>query len=52
MTTFWIVIGVAVAIAIVAIVFFWYQNQRARVSMRRVDRSKLRNLDEDGWDDW
>ncbi|MGN8158995.1 hypothetical protein ACS8Y6_08170 [Salinisphaera sp. RV14] len=52
MTTFWIVIGVAVAIAIVAIVFFWYQNQRARASMRRVDRSKLRNLDEDGWDDW
>lgn len=52
MTTFWIVIGVAAGIAIVAVVFFWYQNQRAKASMRRVDRDKLNNLDDDGWDDW
>lgn len=47
-----VVIGVAVVIAIVAVVFFWYQNQRAKASLRQVDRSKLKNLDDDGWDDW
>lgn len=52
MTTFWTVIGVVVVIAIVASLFFWYQNQRAKTSMRHVDRSKLKNLDDDGWDDW
>lgn len=51
MTTFWTVIAVVVVLAIVAIVFFWYQNQRAKRSMSHVDRSKLNNLDDDGWDD-
>lgn len=52
MTTFWAVIAAVVVIAIVALAFFWYQNQRAKASMRHVDRSKLKNLDDDGWDDW
>ncbi|WP_156962509.1 hypothetical protein [Salinisphaera hydrothermalis] len=52
MTTFWTVVAVVVVIAIVAVLFFWYQNRRARESMSHVDRSKLKDLDDDGWDDW
>lgn len=52
MTTFWTVIVVAMIIAIVAVIFFWYQNQRAKASMRCVDRNRLNDLDDDGWDDW
>lgn len=52
MSTLWIVVAVALALAVIGVLFFWYQERRARASLKKVDRSRLKNLDEDGWDDW
>lgn len=51
MSTFWTVIVIAVVIAVIAVVFFWYQNRRAVEANRHIDHSKLKDLDKDGWDD-
>ncbi|WP_423822256.1 hypothetical protein V5738_18190 [Salinisphaera sp. SPP-AMP-43] len=51
MSTLWIVIGIAVLIAALAVFFIWYQNRRSRESFSHIDHSKLNDLDQDGWDD-
>lgn len=43
-----VIIGVIV-VAIVAVVFFWYQFWRVRESFKHIDYSKLRNWDNDDW---
>lgn len=51
MSTIWTLVVIIVLVAFIAVVFFAYQNYRARASMKKIDRSKLKNLEEDGWDD-
>lgn len=52
MSTLWVVVLVVVVVALIGVLFFCYQEYRARVSMKQVNRNKLKNLDDDGWDDW
>lgn len=51
MSTLWIVALVALVIAVLGVIFFWYQFRRARESFKHIDHSKIRNWDDDGWDD-
>lgn len=46
-----IIVIVAVAVVLLWVLFFWYQNRRARESARHIDHSKLKDLDQAGWDD-
>lgn len=51
MNLLWIIVIVAVALVLLWVLFFWYQNRRARESFRHIDYSKLNDLDHDDWDD-
>ncbi|WP_158583462.1 hypothetical protein [Salinisphaera sp. Q1T1-3] len=49
------VLGVVIIVAIVIAglwgLFFWYQNRRAAEANKHIDHSKLNDLDNDGWSD-
>lgn len=51
MNMFWIIALVVVAIVVLFGLYVWYENRRARESFKHIDHSKLKDLDQDGWDD-
>lgn len=51
MNALWIIIAVAIAFVLLWVFYVWYQNRRARESFKHIDYSKLKDWDEDGWDD-
>lgn len=51
MNLLWTIVIVALVVVLLWLLFFWYQNRRARESSRHIDHSKLKDLDQDGWDD-
>ncbi len=47
----WLAVAIVVAIILERIISAWRQLGKSEKMLEKVDKGKLKNLDDDGWDD-